>query len=87
LVKSCNKDSQDIEHYTCVKNAEGHKLIQHEDVQKRWQQHFTDIGNVEFPHPPIITGPISQITETEVGRTIKNGKSQDPMISQLSSGK
>ena len=72
--------------YACVKNAEGQKLIQHEDIQKRWQLNLTDIYNVEFSHPPIsknspITGSISQITEPEVGRAIKamkSGKSPGP---------
>lgn len=86
LARARTKAALDIEHYKCVKNKDGRRLQGTREIRRRWQQHFDEISNVEFPHPPIpdgpsFAGPVCRITTAEVERAIigmKNAKAPGP---------
>lgn len=86
LARARTKAALDIEHYKCVKNKDGRQLQTAKEIRRRWQQHFDEISNIEFPHPPIpdgesFAGPVSRITTAEVERAImgmKNAKATGP---------
>src|SRR5262249_4778932 len=79
LAKARTRAAQDIDHYMCVKGKDGRRLQDKREILKRWQQHFDEISNVEFPHPPIpeglpIDGPVPPITPGEVAKAISSMK-------------
>lgn len=86
LARSRCRAGQDIEHYMCVKDKNGRRLHDGKLILHRWKEHFSEVFNTEFPHPPIpeinvTAGPVPCITVDEVKaaiRSMKNGKAPGP---------
>uniref|UniRef100_A0A914WWF1 Reverse transcriptase n=1 Tax=Plectus sambesii TaxID=2011161 RepID=A0A914WWF1_9BILA len=81
LARARTKATQDIEHCMCIKDKDGRRLQNKRETLKRWQQHYDEISNIEFPHPPIPeglpnAGPIPCITAEEVTKAIGSMKNQ-----------
>lgn len=86
LARRRNQQTQDIERFWCVNDRDGRLITQRPAVLERWRQHYKEICNDEFPHPPIpqapkTLGPIMSVTTEEVVEAIKgmkNGKATGP---------
>uniref|UniRef100_A0A914WDC8 Reverse transcriptase domain-containing protein n=1 Tax=Plectus sambesii TaxID=2011161 RepID=A0A914WDC8_9BILA len=78
--------TQDIGQVVQIKDATGQLLRDKAAILQRWKEHYTNVCNQEFPHPPIPTGeathdPVPLITAAEVMdaiRRMKNGKATGP---------
>jgi len=76
------KSSLDIGQVKNVRNQNGQLLRDPQQILDRWREHFRNISNTEFPHPPIqnaepFPGPAPPITGAEVAealRKMKRGK-------------
>lgn len=79
IAKNRKKEKQDVTGTTCIRDRNGHILINTEQICARWREYYHELlnetnGPVKSEDCMKVKGPIEQITETEVMEAIKSMK-------------